>query len=105
MDSVIGSKGGKCLLTIHFVDSSFMIAFLRDANTSKSVTDVFAYLYELLGDRTFKNLFPVIVTDNGSEFSNPKSIEEPDKLSGLKTRIFYCDAGKPYQKGAIEGEP
>ncbi|MDF2843604.1 MAG: transposase [Herbinix sp.] len=102
MDSVIGSKGGKCLLTIHFVDSSFMIAFLRDANTSKSVTDVFAYLYELLGDRTFKNLFPVIVTDNGSEFSNPKSIEEPDKLSGLKTRIFYCDAGKPYQKGAIE---
>ena len=102
MDSVIGSKGGKCLLTIHFVDSSFMLAFLRDANTSKSVTDVFAYLYELLGDRNFKNLFPVIVTDNGSEFSNPKAIEEPDMLSGLKTRIFYCDAGKPYQKGAIE---
>lgn len=102
MDSVIGSKGGKCLLTIHFVDSNFMLAFLRDANTSKSVTDVFSYLYELLGDRTFKNLFPVIITDNGSEFSNPKAIEEPDMLSGLKTRIFYCDAGKPYQKGAIE---
>lgn len=102
MDSVIGSKGGKCLLTIHFVDSSFMLAFLREANTSKSVTDVFVYLFELLGDRNFKNLFPVIVTDNGSEFSNPKAIEEPDMLSGLKTRVFYCDAGKPYQKGAIE---
>ena len=102
MDSVIGSKSGKCLLTIHFVDSSFMLAFLREANTSKSVTDVFAYLYELLGDRNFKNLFPIILTDNGSEFSNPKAIEEPDMLSGLKTRIYYCDAGKPYQKGAIE---
>lgn len=79
-----------------------MLAFLRDANTSKSVTDIFAYLYEVLGDRIFKNLFPVILTDNGSEFSNPKAIEEPDILSGLKTRIFYCDAGKPYQKGAIE---
>lgn len=102
MDTVIGSKGGKCLLTIHFVESSFMLAFLRDSNTSRSVTDIFAYLYELLGDRNFKNLFPVILTDNGSEFSNPKAIEEPDILSGLKTRIFYCDAGKPYQKGAIE---
>jgi len=102
MDTVIGSKGGKCLLTIHFVNSSFMLAFLRDANTSKSVTDIFAYLYELLGDKYFKNLFPVLLTDNGSEFSNPKAIEEPDILQGKKTRVFYCDAGKPYQKGAIE---
>lgn len=60
MDSVIGRKGGKCLLTIHFVDSSFMYAFLTDANTSKSVTDIFTYLYEVLGDRFFKNLFPII---------------------------------------------
>lgn len=102
MDTVIGSKGGKCLLTIHFDNSSFMLAFLRDANTSKSVTDIFVYLYELLGDKYFKNLFPVILTDNGSEFSNPKGIEEPDILSGKKTRVFYCDAGKPYQKGSIE---
>lgn len=35
MDSVIGEKGGKCLLTIHFVETSLMLAFLRDANTSK----------------------------------------------------------------------
>ena len=32
MDSVIGRVGGKCLLTIHFVGTSFMLAFLRDAN-------------------------------------------------------------------------
>ena len=37
MDSVIGRVGGKCLLTIHFVETSFMLAFLRDANTSASV--------------------------------------------------------------------
>lgn len=50
MDTVIGSKGGKCILTINFVDSIFMLAFLRDANTLKSVKNIFAYLYELLGD-------------------------------------------------------
>ena len=32
MDSVIGSKGGKVLLTIYFVNVSLMLGFLREAN-------------------------------------------------------------------------
>lgn len=103
MDTVIGEVGGKCLLTIHFVNSSFMLAFLRDANTSRSVIDIFNQLEQILGRGVFQKLFPVILTDNGSEFSNPKAIEygEGDD-QGLRTRIYYCDAGCPYQKGAIE---
>ncbi len=53
MDSVIGTKGGKCLLTIHFVESSLMLAFLRDANTSQSVIDVFNGLDKVLGAELF----------------------------------------------------
>ena len=102
MDSVIGNKGGKCLLTIHFVDCSLMLAFLRDANTSKSVTDIFNQLDKELGKDAFSRLFPVILTDNGSEFSNPKAIEYRESVPALRTNIFYCDAGSPYQKGAIE---
>ncbi len=74
MDSVIGSKGGKCLLTIHFVDTSLMLAFLRDANTSKSVTDIFEMLYDKLGKPLFKKLFPVILTDYTEENTMPKFI-------------------------------
>lgn len=93
----------KCLLTIHFVDTSFMLAFLRDANTSKSVTDIYETLHETFEKELFKKLFPVILTDNGSEFSNPKAIEcGTKKFTGLRTNVFYCDAGSPYQKGAIE---
>lgn len=103
MDSVVGIIGGKVLLTIHFVNTSFMLAFLRDANTSQSVIDVIDNLYERLGGFYFRKLFPVILTDNGSEFSNPKAIED---WSGgrheLRTRVFYCDPSCPYQKGAIE---
>lgn len=102
MDSVIGIKGGKCLLTIHFVDCSLMLAFLRDANTSKSVIDVFNQLDKLLAKDTFSRLFPVILTDNGSEFSNPKAIEYRESPPFWRTNVFYCDAGSPYQKGAIE---
>ena len=106
MDSVIGSKGGKCLLTIHFVESSLMLAFLREANTSQSVIDIFNGLERVLGPESFEELFPVILTDNGSEFSNPKAIEQREKvfrgISYRRTNVFYCDAGCPYQKGAIE---
>ena len=107
MDSVIGSVGGKCLLTVHFVQSSLMLAFLRDANTSQSVLDIFDSLDLKLGGRLFNRLFPVILTDNGSEFSNPRKIEyrefAPTREIGYhRTRVYYCDAGCPHQKGAIE---
>ncbi|MFT8314838.1 MAG: IS30 family transposase [Clostridium sp.] len=103
MDSVIGTKGGKCILTIHFVESSLMLAFLRDANTSQSVIDIFNMLEKDLGEELFRKLFSIILTDNGSEFSNPKAIEyRHEPRFGLRTHVFYCDAGSPFQKGAIE---
>jgi len=101
MDTVEGVKGGKVLLTIHFVDSQFMLAFIRDANTSQSVIDIFERLYGELGTDTFKKLFPVILTDNGSEFSNPSAIEF-DQEKNRRSFIFYCDPSAPFQKGAIE---
>jgi IS30 family transposase len=101
IDSVEGTKGGKVLLTIHFTNSQFMLAFIRDANTSRSVIDIFDDLYWELGPDIFLELFPVILTDNGSEFSNPEAIEF-DKLGNRRTHIFYCDPSAPYQKGAVE---
>lgn len=101
MDSVIGSKGGKAILTIHFTNSNFMLAFLRDNNTARSVTDIFFDLYLLLTPDGFSKLFPIILTDNGSEFSNPKAIEF-DEQDNHRSKVFYCDAGAPYQKGSVE---
>lgn len=52
-----------------------MLAFLRDANTARSVSEIFEHLYEVLGHETFTTLFPVILTDRGSEFTDPLAIE------------------------------
>lgn len=101
MDTVEGTSGGKVLLTLHFVQTQFMIAFLRDANTSQSVIDVFETLYLELSSDIFRNLFSVCLTDNGSEFTNPRALEF-DQQADQRTRIFYCDPGSPQQKGAIE---
>ncbi len=101
MDSVEGTKGGKVLLTIHFCTVQLMLAFLREHNTAASVTSVFDEFYTCLGVEKFRELFPVILTDNGSEFSNPGAIEF-DSDGNRRTYVFYCDPSAPYQKGSIE---
>ena len=102
MDSVEGKKGGKVLLTIHFVNCSFMLACIREHNDAQSVIDIFNHLQDILGINKFKELFVVILTDNGSEFSNPKEIEFDIKTGELRTQIFYCHPSSPFEKGACE---
>jgi IS30 family transposase len=101
MDSVIGRIGGKVLLTFMFKSCDLMLAFIRDRNTSQSVIDVFNWLHNLLGTQTFRTMFPVMLTDNGSEFSNPTALELDGE--GLRrTSIFYCDPCASYQKPNVE---
>lgn len=102
IDTVEGIKGGKVLLTIHFVNCSFMLAFLREHNDAQSVINTFNSIEDELKIGLFKKLFPVILTDNGSEFSNPLEIEFSRKTGEQRTQIFYCEPGRPDQKGSCE---
>ena len=78
-----------------------MLALLRDANDSQSVLEIFERLYLELHPDIFLSIMLLILTDNGSEFSNPKAIEY-DRQGNLRIRIFYCDASAPGQKGSAE---
>ena len=107
MDTVEGVKGGKVLLTLIFNPFNFMLAFLIDAKTSACVLGVFASIVDMLKERygdgwreVFARLFPVLLTDNGSEFSNPAAIEFDD--DGRLTSVFYCKAYASYQKPHVE---
>jgi IS30 family transposase len=101
MDTVKGGVSGKVLLTLMFKSCDFMLAFLRERNTSQTVIDCFSRLYALLGADAFKTLFPVILTDNGSEFSNPRALEF-DEADNRRTHIFYCDPHASWQKPNVE---
>lgn len=101
LDTVEGKRGGKVLLTIHFVKAEMMLAFLRDHNDSASVINIINRLYGVLGHDRFSAVFRLCLPDNGSEFSNPKAIEFND-LGVRRTRVFYCDPCAPYQKGSAE---
>lgn len=101
LDSVEGVKGGAVLLTVHFVLQKFQLAFLREANNSRSVAKIFNKLYDKLGKKQYMKLFPVLLADNGSEFSDPQALEYgPD--GELRSRVFYCHPSTPNEKGSCE---
>lgn len=100
MDSVIGQIGGKSLLTLIFPQSELMLAFLCDCHTAACVQSKIDHLYTGLG-AIFPSLFPVLLTDNGSEFSNPVPIETASDGSS-RTKVFYCDPMASWQKPHVE---
>ena len=58
-------------------------------------------LYVKLGREQFCKMFQVILTDRGSEFTDPESIEF-DEHGKRRTYVFYCDPQRSDQKGGIE---
>lgn len=101
MDTVEGIKGGRVLLTLLFRSSRLMLAFIMHEKTQKEVLRIFNMLEYELGNELFEKTFPIILTDNGTEFGNPASLEfNNDGIE--RTRIFYCNPRASYQKGMIE---
>jgi hypothetical protein len=65
------------------------------------VIDCFEWMYRELGAKRFMAMFPVLLGDNGSEFSNPSALEF-DALGNRRTRVFYCDPNASFQKPSVE---
>ena len=102
MDTVMGSnKKGKCILTLLFRNSNFMLCILLQRCTQECVISAINSLTAKISLHTFKKSFKVILTDNGSEFKDPWSIEKtPD--GKFRTYVFYCDPYESNQKGKLE---
>ena len=101
MDTVEGTMGGKVLLTLLFCNCSLMLMFLMESKTQECVKNVFDMLEEKLGTTLFQKLFTVILTDNGTEFQDPSSLEV--NCDGeIRTKLFYCNPSQSWQKGQLE---
>lgn len=106
MDTVKGVREqGKRLLTMIFRRNNVMLLFLMSDGKAESVKRVFDYLEAGLGIEVFRRLFPVILTDNGSEFKKVDELEltsDEDGFLVYRTSLFYCDPMASWQKGCIE---
>ena len=102
MDTVKGKRErGKSILTMIFRKTSIMLLFLIPDAKAESIKLIFDSLEVALGTERFRRLFPVILTDNGSEFKAVKNLEENDELQ-QRTSLFYCDPMSSWQKPHIE---
>ena len=84
-----------------FQDNSVMLLFLMPDGTGASVKRVFDYLERGLGLERFQRLFPVILTDNGTEFKNVGALELTEDFQD-RTKLFFCDPMASWQKPHIE---
>ena len=102
MDSVVIHPGGQAILTLFFTNCDLQLMFLRERNTAASVTGIFRKLKQDLGPDGFCKLFQVILTDRGSEFTDPSRIETDREAEKLQCRVFYCDPMNSNQKSNCE---
>lgn len=103
MDTVIGRVGGKVILTLHFNAFNFMTGILLDNKTAAETASKICDLKTKLKSAgfVFGDIMPIILTDNGGEFSNVSAFENDD--NGLKeTRLFFCEPNAPYEKPHVE---
>ncbi len=103
MDTVIGRPGGKVIMTFQFVNVDFMFGILLDNKTAAEAGNKIMLLKERLRDTGFRfgSVFPIILTDNGGEFSNVFSFEN-DLDGERETSLFFCHPNAPYEKPHVE---
>jgi IS30 family transposase len=104
MDTVIGRReAGKAIVTFDFTFCNFMFGLLIENRTSVEVTEKIELLKTVLASESekFGDIFPVIVTDNGGEFSNVYAIEN-DADGDRETMLFFCDPSQSSQKPKVE---
>ena len=102
-DTVIGRIGGKTIQTMIFTNCNFMVGLLLDNKTAAETAEKFSALKNKLRSEGYppSTLFPVVLTDNGGEFSDVFSFEnDPDGKQEL--HLFFCDPMQSCQKPQVE---
>lgn len=103
LDTVIGEIGGKVIMTIHFVNTDFMVGLLMDNKTAAEAASKIAELKKNLkaSNFVFGEIAPILLTDNGGEFSIVSSFEN-DADGNLESHMFFCEPCSPHEKAHIE---
>ena len=103
LDTVIGRIGGKVIMTVHFVNSNFMIGLLLDNKTAAEAANKIQNLKTELKALNFKfgDIAPLLLTDNGGEFSIVSAFEN-DTDGNAESHMFFCEPCSPHEKAEIE---
>jgi IS30 family transposase len=103
MDTVVGRIGGKVIMSFDFTFCNFMFGLLLDNKTAAETTMKIRALKESLAGQGFRfgEIFPLLLTDNGGEFSNVSAFTK-DSDGEIETDLFFCDPYRSCQKPRVE---
>ena len=103
MDTVEGLKDENAvLLTLHFPVYHMQLAIIIENQTSVDVVSALDMIEEVLGTELFTQMFPVLLTDNGKEFSDVKGMETSIDGKTKRTTVFFCEPNRSDEKGHCE---
>ena len=103
LDCVMGRvHDAQCVMSFHVPRIEFQIYLLLAAHVAAEVVRALDFI-ELACGGAFARLFPVGLTDRGSEFSDAEGIERSAADPGRRRcSIYYCDPMASHQKGSCE---
>lgn len=102
MDTVYNDVShGPFMQTFKFLNYYLMVAVYHDTKTAQDMLDGVSLLNQVLGDALFKELFEVLLTDRGDEFTLARAMETGADGS-QRCHVFYCDPMQSGQKGSLE---
>jgi len=103
MDTVMGgSCDTACVLTLFLRPCRFQLALTLPGKTSGAVAAALDSLETVLGQEGFRRLFGLVLTDNGTEFSDTAALERSAAGGAARTRVYYCDVRQSQQKAGCE---
>lgn len=104
MDTVIGrARDRQCVLTLYLRPCKFQALLLLPEKSPGAVAAALGSLEEALGKDAFPRLLGLLLTDNGTEFSDHAAMERsalPGK--GARCKVHCCDVRQSQQKAGCE---
>ncbi len=104
MDCVEGRKTDTAvILSLNWKKHHMQLYFMLDAHDASHVVEMLDIIEASLGFELFKECIPLILTDNGEEFTDIEGMERSITRPGEKrTMIFFCEPNRSDQKGSAE---
>ena len=103
MDTVVGLITDKQrVLTIHFPSIHFQFGILLPYNSDRIVVESLMDLRRRISNQKWKDIFSIILCDNGFEFNNLPDLEIDMNTGELLSKVFYTDPYRSNQKAECE---
>ena len=104
MDTVEGKKGTdeKSVLSLLHRQSNLQLFFLLERHDVIHVTQILDQIKLKLGSELFRVAFPIILTDNGTEFKDPLVFEADPDTGEILISVYYCEPRRSDEKGKCE---